>query len=197
MFNKLGASIICLSTAFVQLTQAVNYWPIDTPSQAEPWVQGQPMNIVWGTGDGTGVSTFDIQLHNPNKTILNGFLPLAQRVPLKKFTSGSRKGQFGGELGIDLDATAGLGGMVGDGFSLIFMDTVSGTVYHKSKKFPIYAGAESPANYTTASLPDGPPATTATITAAPNPTQQWAITLDGTVVGGEVTSIAGGPGGGH
>jgi hypothetical protein len=98
-----------------------------------------------------GVSTFDIQLHNPNKTILNGFLPLAQRVPLKKFTSGSRKGQFGGELGIDLDATAGLGGMVGDGFSLIFMDTVSGTVYHKSKKFPIYAGAESPANYTTAS----------------------------------------------
>ena len=31
------------------------------------------------------------------------------------------------------------------------MDTVSGTVYHKSKKFPIYAGAESPANYTTAS----------------------------------------------
>ncbi|KAG7561836.1 hypothetical protein FFLO_02737 [Filobasidium floriforme] len=117
--------------------------------------------------------------------------------PLKKFTSGSRKGQFGGELGIDLDATAGLGGMVGDGFSLIFMDTVSGTVYHKSKKFPIYAGAESPANYTTASLPDGPPATTATITAAPNPTQQWAITLDGTVVGGEVTSIAGGPGGGH
>lgn len=128
--------------------------------------------------------------------------------------------------------------MVGDGFSLIFMDTVSGTVYHKSKKFPIYAGAESPANYTTASeseslesflslfplllslslrlpvlitiysqtsraillfsvmrypptragLPDGPPATTATITAAPNPTQQWAITLDGTVVGGEVSS---------
>jgi hypothetical protein len=132
--------------------------------------------------------------------------------------------------------------MVGDGFSLIFMDTVSGTVYHKSKKFPIYAGAESPANYTTASeshdtpflgllssvsffrlgkitdhtspysslrnsascpyllyvssalptrpragLPDGPPATTATITAAPNPTQQWAITLDGTVVGGEVS----------
>jgi hypothetical protein len=116
------------------------------------------------------------------------------------------------------------------------MDTVSGTVYHKSKKFPIYAGAESPANYTTASestqshvtsfwrwlliariiflprnpydssspppyhlhvsipplehsagLPDGPPATTATITAAPNPTQQWAITLDGTVVGGEVS----------
>ena len=31
-------------------------------------------------------------------------------------------------------------------------------------------------------LPDGPPATTATVTAAPNPTQQWAITLDGTIV---------------
>lgn len=40
---------------------------------------------------------------------------------------------------------------------------------------------------TRAGLPDGPPATTATITAAPNPTQQWAITLDGTVVGGEVS----------
>lgn len=39
----------------------------------------------------------------------------------------------------------------------------------------------------TLGLPDGPPATTATITAAPNPTQQWAITLDGTVVGGEVS----------
>jgi uncharacterized protein YdeI (BOF family) len=31
-------------------------------------------------------------------------------------------------------------------------------------------------------LPDGAPATTATVTAAPNPTQQWAITLDGTIV---------------
>jgi hypothetical protein len=83
--------------------------------------------------------------HNANKTVMTGFLSIAQRVPLKRFSSGKQKGKWGGELGVDLQWLA-----PGDGYSLIFMDTISGTVYHKSKKFPIYAAAEAPANYTTA-----------------------------------------------
>ena len=76
---------------------------------------------------------------------MTGFLSIAQRVPLKRFSSGKQKGKWGGELGVDLQWLA-----PGDGYSLIFMDTISGTVYHKSKKFPIYAAEEAPANYTTA-----------------------------------------------
>lgn len=52
----------CLETVLPQpqsdlghlVLAAVSYWPIDTPSPANPWVQGQPMSIVWATGDGTG-----------------------------------------------------------------------------------------------------------------------------------------------
>lgn len=48
---------------------------------------------------------FDIQLHNSNKTVMEGFVPIAQQVPLKKWTSGSNKGRYGGELGVDLTNT--------------------------------------------------------------------------------------------
>lgn len=104
-----------------------------------------------------------------------GFLELAQRVPMTTFTSGSNKGIYGGELGIDLENDA----PTGDGFSIIFLDTEHGSVYAKSHKFSIYPAAEQPSNYTTPSLPAGSPGTTVTITAMPNPTQQYIITLDG------------------
>lgn len=45
----------------------------------------------------------------------------------------------------------------------------------KSKKFSIYAS--TPSNYTSADLPTA--TITATLLEAPNPTQQWAITLNG------------------
>ena len=75
MLTKLAATVLCLSAALVNGTSredvldpparaqsdleprcliAVSYWPIDTPSPTNPWVQGQPMSIVWATGDGTG-----------------------------------------------------------------------------------------------------------------------------------------------
>lgn len=61
------------------------------------------MSISWTTGADSGVTAFDIQLHNFNKTIMRGFIPVAQRVPLKRFESGTKKGQIGGELGVKLD----------------------------------------------------------------------------------------------
>lgn len=42
-------------------------------------------------GGDIGITEFDIQLHNFNKSIMVGFLPLAQNVPIKKWTSGTKK----------------------------------------------------------------------------------------------------------
>lgn len=82
------------------------YWPVTTPSATSPWVIGQPAAIVWTTGGGTGVMAFDIQLHNANRTIMEGFVKIAAQVPLVKEKSGSNKGRYGGQLGIDLTDTS-------------------------------------------------------------------------------------------
>lgn len=42
-------------------------------------------------GGDIGITEFDIQLHNFNKSIMVGFLPLAQNVPVKKWASGTKK----------------------------------------------------------------------------------------------------------
>ncbi|KAJ9121408.1 hypothetical protein QFC24_004746 [Naganishia onofrii] len=168
------------------------YWPVSTPSTAQPWVIGQPNSVVWGMGGELGISEFDLQLHNFNKSIMTGFLLVAQNVPVKKWASGSRKGQYGGELAVSLPDTMA----TGNGFSLLFMDTKSGEVYYKTDKFPIYAAASSPSNYTTAELPSGTPATTAVITAMPNPTQEWGITVGVAVATGTVANQAGQAGSG-
>jgi hypothetical protein len=42
-------------------------------------------------GGDSGITEFDIQLHCYNKSIMVGFLPIAQNVPVKKWTSGSKK----------------------------------------------------------------------------------------------------------
>ena len=57
--------------------------------------------MYWKTGGGSGIDSFDIQLHNNNKTILNGFIPIALRVPLERLPTGRKN--FGGEMEVDLD----------------------------------------------------------------------------------------------
>ncbi|WVQ65950.1 uncharacterized protein L199_004128 [Kwoniella botswanensis] len=144
------------------------YWPVTNPSETNPWVIGNKNLVAWKTGGGTGIESFDIQLHNSNRTIMVGFLPIALRVPMEKLPG---KKYYGGEIEVDL--VDGL--PTGDGFFLIFMNTYHGEVYAKSPKFSIYA--TKPDNYTD---PDLPTATvTATLTTVPNPTQQWAMTLNG------------------
>lgn len=63
---------------------------------------GEKNYLLWQTGGGTGIQVFDIQLHNKNRTIMTGFLPIALRVPMEKITVGPRKGQWGGEIEVDL-----------------------------------------------------------------------------------------------
>lgn len=41
-----------------------------------------------------GATEFDIQLHNFNKSIMTGFILVAQNVPVQKWASGSRKVSF-------------------------------------------------------------------------------------------------------
>ncbi|KAJ9115924.1 hypothetical protein QFC22_005067 [Naganishia vaughanmartiniae] len=238
---KFSSITTLVSAAAVVLSPAVNaisggYWPVSTPSTANPWVIGQPNSVVWGMGGDLGITEFDMQLHNFNKSIMTGFLLVAQNVPVQKWASGSKKtlvsfttrmkkwrmlrnlrlkrerpsdiprlmipciyclaflqkGQYGGELAVSLpDAMA-----TGNGFSLLFMDTKSGEVYFKTDKFPIYAAASSPSNYTTAELPSGTPATTAVITAMPNPTQAWGITVGVAAATGTVANQAGQAGSG-
>lgn len=42
-------------------------------------------------GGDLGIKEFDIQLHNFNKSVMVGFLQLAQNVPVQKWASGSKK----------------------------------------------------------------------------------------------------------
>ncbi|GHJ90189.1 hypothetical protein NliqN6_6591 [Naganishia liquefaciens] len=194
---KLTQIASLLSVASVTLSPLVNafsggYWPVSTPSVDEPWVLGQPNAVVFGMGGDIGITEFDIQLHNFNKTIMVGFLPIAQNVPVKKWTSGSKKGQYGGSIGVDLPD----GMATGEGFSLVFMDTKSGNVFYKTNKFPIYAANAQPNNFTSAELPSGAPATTAVLTQMPNPTQEWGVTMGAARVTATVANQAGQAGSG-
>ncbi|CAD6582797.1 MAG: hypothetical protein TREMPRED_003390 [Tremellales sp. Tagirdzhanova-0007] len=166
------------------------FWPINYPNATSPWVIGAKNYVSWQTGGGTGIASFDIQLHNSNRSLMVGFIPIALRVPLIRVPTGRKN--YGGELEVDLST----GVPEGDGFSLLFMNTLHGQVYAKSSKFSILAA--SPANYT---VPDLPTATvTATLSDTPNPTQQWALTLDGidpdATATAAATAIAGNAGSG-
>ena len=56
--------------------------------------------MSWTTGGGTGIDSFDIQLHNANKSIMVGFIPIALRVPMEKLPTGKKN--YGGEIEVDL-----------------------------------------------------------------------------------------------
>ncbi|KIR68479.1 hypothetical protein I312_100438 [Cryptococcus bacillisporus CA1280] len=166
---KLLSWIILPLIPFVSASVSTIYWPVSSPSPSNPWVLGEKNLLAWTTGSGTGVQSFDIQLHNANRSVMVGFLPIALRVPMERLPTGYKN--YGGELEIDLGSEV----PTGDGFYLLFMNTYHGEVYAKSKKFSIYAS--TPSNYTSADLPTA--TITATLLGAPNPTQQWAITLNG------------------
>ncbi|AAW43128.1 hypothetical protein CNBD4010 [Cryptococcus deneoformans B-3501A] len=154
---------------FVSAGVSTIYWPVSNPDPSNPWVIGEKNLLAWTTGSGTGVQSFDVQLHNSNRSVMVGFLPIALRVPMERLPSGYKN--YGGEMEVDLGSNI----PTGDGFYLLFMNTYHGEVYAKSKKFSIYAS--TPANFTSADLPTA--TVTATLSEAPNPTQQWAITLNG------------------
>lgn len=94
------------SLSIVSANLATVYWPVFSPTESTPWIQGQTNLISWETGGGTGVEVFDIQLHNINETIMHGFLPIALRVPMEKK---GRRGNWGGSLSVELgtEVTAG------------------------------------------------------------------------------------------
>jgi hypothetical protein len=77
------------------------YWPISNPSPSAPWIIGQPNYVNWQTGGGSGIDSFDIQLHNSNKNVMVGFIPIALRVPMERLPNGRKN--YGGELEVDLD----------------------------------------------------------------------------------------------
>lgn len=80
---------------------ATIYWPVSYPNAGSPWIVGQKNIVSWSTGGGTGVTSFDIQLHNSNKAVMIGFMAIALRVPMEKFPGSS---VFGGEIEVDLNA---------------------------------------------------------------------------------------------
>ena len=85
------------------LISAVNtiYWPVTSPSHLYPWVTGGTNLLAWTSGGGTGIESFDIQLHNGNRSIMTGFIPIALRVPMERLPSGRKN--FGGEMEVQLD----------------------------------------------------------------------------------------------
>jgi len=76
------------------------YWPINYPNATSPWLIGSKNYVSWQTGGGTGIQSFDIQLHNSNRSLLVGFIPIALRVPMTRLTTGRKN--YGGELEVDL-----------------------------------------------------------------------------------------------
>ncbi|WVR06207.1 hypothetical protein IAU60_003237 [Kwoniella sp. DSM 27419] len=182
------SSLLLLPFLPLVLSLSTIYWPVTHPSKDNPWILGQKNLCAWTTGGGTGIDSFDIQLHNFNKSVMIGFVPVALRVPMEKLSSGSKN--YGGEIEVDLNLNL----PTGDGFFLLFMNTYHGQVYSKSPQFSIYPS--TPDNFT---APDLPTATiTATVTRNPNPTQEWAITLNGIDpdATGKATQIAGNAGSG-
>ena len=116
------------------------YWTITSPTADLPWVLGQQNYVAFITGGDTGVQSFDVQLHNTNKTIMNGFLRLALLVPLERL--GEAQGNYGAVLEVDLEDGIPTGyvariqlmrklNLVRDGFSLIFLNSLHGQVYAK------------------------------------------------------------------
>ncbi|KAJ9108562.1 hypothetical protein QFC19_002278 [Naganishia cerealis] len=95
-FFDITALVSALAVVLSPVTYAISggYWPVSTPSSAEPWVIGAANSVVWGMGGELGIAEFDIQLHNFNKSIMTGFLLIAQNVPVKKWASGSKKVSF-------------------------------------------------------------------------------------------------------
>lgn len=91
--------VLALTPLLAQLSTI--YWPVSTPSRANPWVLGQKNLVAWKTGGGTGIDSFDIQLHNSNKTIMDGFIPIVLRVPMEKLP-GTKN--YGGSIEVDLNA---------------------------------------------------------------------------------------------
>jgi hypothetical protein len=78
------------------------YWPIASPGPKYPWVIGSKNILAWQTGGGTGIDSFDVQLHNANKSVMIGFIPIALRVPLERLPSGHHN--YGGEMEVDLNS---------------------------------------------------------------------------------------------
>ncbi|EJT48874.1 hypothetical protein A1Q2_08078 [Trichosporon asahii var. asahii CBS 8904] len=148
------------------------YWPVLSPSPSIPWVVGEKNILAWKTAAGLGIETFDVQLHNVDKKVMDGFIKLALRVP---HAAAGKYGTYGGELEVDLTEDV----PTGDKFVVIFTESMHGQVYAKSEPFSIFKAGEQPGNYS--SNPDKvpEPKTTATLTEGPVPTQEWAITLSG------------------
>ena len=46
---------------------------------------------------------FDIQLHNSDSSVLNGFYHVALRVPMERLPGGYKN--YGGEMEVDLDSS--------------------------------------------------------------------------------------------
>ncbi|KAK8858445.1 hypothetical protein IAR55_002672 [Kwoniella newhampshirensis] len=177
---KLSWLLLSLLPYATAVSVSTIYWPVAYPNANYPWVIGQKNLLSWLTGGATGIDSFDIQLHNGNRTVMTGFIPIALRVPMERLPTGRKN--YGGEIEVDLDTSI----PTGDSFFLIFMNTYHGEVYAKSPKFSIYPS--QPDNYTSADLPTA--TVTATLTNAPNPTQQWAVTLNGIDADATATATA-------
>lgn len=141
------------------------------PTADSPWVLGQKNILAWRVASGTGIKSFDVQMHNFRHGVMEGAIRIAKNVPMERMSGGYRN--YGGEIEVDLDGTI----PTGYGFVIAFVESVNGQVYSISPPFSIVDSP--PSNYT--DIPEGltAAATTATLHDAPNPTMQWAITLDG------------------
>lgn len=105
---------------------------------------------------------------------MNGAIKIAHRFPNEALPG--RYGNIGGEIEVDLGGDVPLG----DGFIIAFTSSFHGKVYALSEPFAILENRDAaPANYT--DRPAGLPAATvtATISAIPNPTDQYPLSLSG------------------
>lgn len=143
-----------------------------SPSPSIPWVIGEKNILAWKTAAGLGIETFDVQLHNVDKKVMEGFIKLAYRVP---HAAQGKYGTYGGELEVSLDDAV----PTGDKFVIVFTESMHGQVYAKSDPFSILKPDDRPGNYTNNPGKVPEPKTSLTLTEGPQPTQEWAITLDG------------------
>ncbi|GMK57545.1 hypothetical protein CspeluHIS016_0403790 [Cutaneotrichosporon spelunceum] len=162
---------LCLPLVLGQgLGVSTSYWPVLSPSPTIPWVRGSPNLLSWRVAGGTGVQAFEIELHHYSRKVMLGSLKIAHRYPMDALPG--RYANLGGTIEVELPADIPLG----QGYIVSFSSYYHGKVYALSEPFAIVD--QLPSNYT-APTGLGSPSRTASVTSMPNPTQQWALMLDG------------------
>ncbi|KAL1758021.1 hypothetical protein FB107DRAFT_208149 [Schizophyllum commune] len=152
-------AIVSLLFTFLALSTHVSaYFLVEEPKASTQWKNGEAAPVKWDKGVLDGVDAFDLEMARLSS---DGLTYIAMNVDTTKNANKV--------LNVLLENIP-----EGDDYFLVFLNSTHGLIHGTSDRFTVLAkDSSSSAN---ASSPDAA-ATTVTVTAAPNPTNEWATTF--------------------